>query len=55
MVVCSQAAWQRRDRKRAKELSNLKKAERASVELYNGLAACAIFRENNALLDEYTQ
>ena len=30
------------------------KAERADMELYNRLAACAIFREYNAHLDEYT-
>ena len=53
-MVWSQVAWQRGDKKRAKELSDLKKAEKANVEQYNRLAARAIFRENNAHRDEYT-
>ena len=54
LLAQSQAAWQRGDKKGAKELSDLGKAEKAQVEELNRRAARAIFRENNAHRDDYT-
>ena len=46
--------WKRGDKKSAKELSDLGKAEKAQVEDLNRRAARAIFRENNQHRDEHT-